>query len=287
MGNSSTSRRNFLAGSAAGAAALAAGPISAATGRGVEDRRFADRVVLITGGTSGIGEAAARAFAAEGAEVFFCGRREDRGREVAASIQENGGSATFFQADVREEGEVEAFVSACVERAGTVHIAFNNAGIEGPEGSLAEIDVDGEMGYRDVMRTNLDGVYHAMRHELPVMIEQGEGVIVNTVSVLGSGGSDGWGAYSASKHAVLGLTRSAALAHAGDGLRIVSLSPGSTDTELLRRMYDDDLSESAEANPMGRVAEPEEMAAMVLKLASPEATFLNGEDIKVDGGSSA
>ncbi|CAN5777307.1 SDR family oxidoreductase [soil metagenome] len=222
--------------------------------------RFAGRVVLITGATSGIGEATARAFAAGGARVFFCGRRQALGEQVAASIRAAGGEARFMQADVREEREVAAFVQQCVNTYGGLDIAFNNAGIEGPEGRLPEI---------------------------PVMRSRERGVVINTVSVLGSGGSADWGAYSAAKHAVLGLTRAAALANARHGIRVLSISPGSTDTELLRRMYDDDLPESADGNPTGRVAQPAEIAAAVLNLAAPEMSFLTGADVQVDGASSA
>ena len=236
------SRRQFLtrggtalAGVAAAGASLTAAPASAASSS--RRARFDDTVVLITGATSGIGEATARAFADEGASVFFCGRREELGQEVEASIRDSGGEATYMQADVREEAQMEAFVDACIETYGALDVAFNNAGIEGPNGGYDEIALDGEMSYHDLMRTNVDGVLYAMRYEIPVMVEQESGVIINTGSVLTSRGSSSWGAYSASKHAVHGLSRSAAQRHASDGLRILTLSPGATETELLRRFY--------------------------------------------------
>jgi NAD(P)-dependent dehydrogenase (short-subunit alcohol dehydrogenase family) len=289
-------RRGFLVGGAAGLTALVVGARGAVAGPAYpagdmeprqERRRFAGRVVLITGATSGIGEATARAFATEGARVFFGGRRQALGEEVAVSIRAAGGDARFMQLDVREEPQVAAFVRECVRAYGGLDIAFNNAGIEGPEGTYGEVELEGRNGYRDVMRTNVDGVFFAMRHELPVMRERGRGVVINTASVQGSRGGAKTGPYSASKHAVIGLTRSAALAHAKEGLRILSISPGPVDTALLRRMYDGELEPIAEGNPSGRIAQPREIAAMVLKLASPDATFLNGEDVKVDGGSSA
>jgi NAD(P)-dependent dehydrogenase (short-subunit alcohol dehydrogenase family) len=288
MPDPSLPRRRFLAGGAAGLAALAARPLAALGATPIPaGGRFQGQVVLITGATSGIGAAAARAFAREGARVVFCGRRVDRGAAVEAEIRAAGGEARYVRADVREEADVAALVAACLDAHGRLDVAFNNAGIEGPEGPLHEVPLDGPMGYRDVMRTNTDGVTFALRYELPVMIRQGRGVIVNTGSVLASRGSADWGAYAASKHAVLGLTRSAARKHAGDGLRVLSISPGPVDTDLLRRMYDGDPSPTAEANPTGRLAQPEEIAAMVLHLASPEASYLNGDDVKVDGGASA
>jgi len=287
------SRRGFLAGGALSLAAAAAAPGLAAaepagqTRPGSDRQRFTGRTVLITGATSGIGEATARAFAAEGARVFFCGRRAQLGEQVATSIRAAGGEAHFMQADVREEPQVAAFVRRILDTTGRLDIAFNNAGIEGPEGTYGEVPLEGEQSYRDVMRTNLDGVFFAMRHEIPVMRRQREGVIINTASVQGSRGAEGTGPYSASKHGVIGLTRSAALAHAAEGIRILSISPGPVDTPLLRRMYDGELEPIAENNPSGRIAEPSEIAAVVLKLASPDASFLLGADVKVDGGSSA
>lgn len=287
---SGTSRREFLSTGAAGLAGLTAGlgaVTQASASASDNSRLYEGSVVLITGATSGIGEATARAFAAEGAKVFFCGRREELGKEVQNSIREAGGEATYLRTDVREENQVKAFVDACKKTYGRIDIAFNNAGIEGPRGQYSELDLEGEMGYYDVMKTNVDGVYYAMRYEIPVIQQQESGVIINTGSVLATSGSSSYGAYSASKHAVIGLTRSAASAHAGDGIRVVSLSPGGTRTELLRRIYGGDLTGAGENSPMGRLAEPEEIADVVLTLASPRALFVNGDNIKADGASRA
>ena len=287
----STSRRNFLKNSAAGLTGLTLGTsglsASASSSASSQNNSYKGKVVLITGATSGIGEATARTFADNGARVFFCGRRQELGESVQSDIRESGGDATFMRADVREEQQVQDFVEACVETYGQIDIAFNNAGIEGPEGQYDDLDLDGEMGYYDVMKTNTDGVFYAMRHEIPVMRRQGEGVIINTASALATTGSDSHGAYSASKHAVVGFTRSAALANAEHGIRVVSLSPGGTRTELLRRMYGGDLSGSGEQSPMGRLAEPEDIANVVITLASASALFINGDNIKADGASQA
>lgn len=279
-------RRLLLGGAGLAGAALAAGAVHA-TGRNREQGRYTGKVVLITGATSGIGEATAHAFAREGAKVCFCGRREERGEQVARAIRDAGGEASFVRADVREEAEVAALVEACAERYGRLDIAFNNAGIAGPRGGFDSIELDGPEGYDDVFRTNVDGVFYAMRHEIPLLRSGGGGVIVNTGSMLSHRGSSFAGAYAGSKHAVIGLTRSAAAATAGDGIRVISVSPAGVETELLRRFLGGSLEGAGANNPMGRIAQPEEVAAVILNLVATENTFLNGDDVRIDGASSA
>ena len=232
-------RRKFMVGTTAGLTGLALGGGLASSAALADtrqpSRRYQDKVVLITGATSGIGEATAHAYARAGAKVFFCGRRAARGAAVAEAIRAAGGEATYMQADVREQAQVQSFVERCVATYGGLDIAFNNAGIEGPRGALDELDVAGDNGYLDVMRTNVDGVYYAMRYELPVMRDFGGGVIVNTGSMLSHRGSTFAGAYAASKHAVIGLTRSAAARDAGNGIRVISVSPGGVATAQRRR----------------------------------------------------
>ncbi len=289
---SKLSRRNFITHSGAGLASLVMGGgllagSAKASGKASNNlKRFEGKVVLITGATSGIGEATAKAFAKEGASVFFCGRREQLGEKVESEIRDSGGEATYMKADVRHEEQVKSFVEACVETYGRLDIAYNNAGIEGKSSAIDEMPMDGEMGYYDVFQTNVNGVFYAMKHELPIMKQQESGVIINTGSVLASRGSGSYAPYSASKHAVKGLTRSAAN-NASHGIRVVTISPGGTRTDMLRRIYGGSLEGAGQNNPMGRLAEPEEIAAMVMNVSMPEASYLNGEEIKVDGGSSA
>jgi NAD(P)-dependent dehydrogenase (short-subunit alcohol dehydrogenase family) len=285
-------RRDFITRGAAGLAGLGIGAAAlAGTGAHADGagrpRRYEGAVVLITGATSGIGEATAHGYVREGAKVFFCGRRETRGREVEQALRVAGGEATFMQADVRVEDQVEALVERCVETYGGLDIAFNNAGIEGPRGGFDEIDVDGAGGYHDVMRTNVDGVFFGLRYQIPVMRARGGGVIVNTGSMLSHRGSAFAGAYAASKHAVIGLTRSAAAREAGNGIRVISVSPGGVETDLLKRFLGGSLESVGAGSPMGRIARPAEVADVILNLTAPEAIFLNGDDVKIDGASSA
>jgi NAD(P)-dependent dehydrogenase (short-subunit alcohol dehydrogenase family) len=229
-------RRNLI-GSAL-AAGLAAGLVSvpragladSAPGGG-QARRFENKVVAITGATSGIGRAAAIAFAAEGAKVGFCGRREALGSEVEEQIRGAGGEATYVRADVRREDDVKAFIDRIVARYGRLDVAFNNAGItlEKPlhEFSLEEWD--------DILATNLRGVFLAMKHEIPHLLAGGGGSIVVTSSSVAIATAEGRSVYSASKRGLLGLVQAAALDYADKGIRVNALLPGTTNTALVRK----------------------------------------------------
>lgn len=292
-GEKTFSRRDILAAGATGFAALALSsvanaqtgqPASAVAGRANRNGRFAGKVVLITGATSGIGEATAKAFAQQGAKVMFCGRRENLGRQVQQGIRDMGGEATYQKADVRQEAEVAALVKACVAKYGRIDVAFNNAGIEAPPKTMADLTPE---EYQNVIATNQFGVFYAMRHELPVMLRQKGGAIINTASVGGHRGFAMIGPYGASKAAVLQMTRVAALENADKNIRINSISPGAVDTPMLRRAlasWGTDPQVVADGYPIKRLATSDEMARSVLYLASDEASIVTGTDMDLTGG---
>lgn len=265
-----------LAASAASAADLKGAPTAA--GRKTAVGRFAGKVVLITGATSGIGKSTAHAFAMEGAKVMFCGRREALGAEVQAAIRAAGGDATFRKADVRIDEEVAALVDACVKAHGGLDIAFNNAGIGQGGAVLGSMDWK---AHDNLMETNLNGVLRAMDREVPALRARGGGSIINTASVLGYAGSAGILSYSLSKAGVLSVTRSAALQLARDNIRVNAVSPGPIDTPMMGGGAAD---ASGKRTPSGRAGQPEEIARAVMYLASDDASYVTGEDLRVDGG---
>lgn len=292
-GQEQVSRRSFLRSGAAGlgAAALAGDalgqvrtPIQPRSGRADRQGRFAGKVVLITGATSGIGQATAYAFAREGARVFFCGRREELGRANEREIRSFGGEAAFMRADVRREADIKAFVEGCVERYGRVDVAFNNAGVESPPKTVAELTPE---DWANVIATNQTGVFLSMKYEIPVMLRQGGGSIVNNASVGGHRGFAMIGPYGASKAAVLQLTRIAALEYADKNVRVNSISPGAVDTPMLRRAlasWGAKVEDVAQGYPIKRLATAEEMARAVMFLSGDEASVVVGTDFDVTGG---
>ncbi|WP_067826220.1 SDR family NAD(P)-dependent oxidoreductase [Nocardia inohanensis] len=298
------SRRALLGWTAGGLAAGAAAGLAGGIALGADSnpprpssgrRRFEHKVVLITGATSGIGAAAARQFAAEGARVAFCGRRENLGRAVESEIRAAGGEATYMRADVQIESDVRDFVDAAVHRYNGLDVAFNNAGItiQKKLHEYATADFD------RVLATNLRGSFLAMKYQVPHMIRAGGGTIVVTSSSNALATDAGRAAYTASKRALVGLVQSAALDYAADNIRVNTLIPGTTDTELVwraaglesipaeaRQVF---LKQWAGSNVpgLGRLATPEEIAAFALTLASPEHPYLTGAQLVIDGGKTA
>ena len=243
-----------------------------------------DKVVLITGATSGIGKTTALKFGAAGAKVVVSGRREEQGSAVVDAIKAAGGEATFVRADVAVEDDVKNLVAKTVETYGGLDVAFNNAGVE-HSGSVVE---ESQADYERVFDINVWGVLSSMKHEIPAMLERGGGVIINTSSIAGHIGMAGAATYIASKHAVEGLTKTAALEYAQQGIRVNAVAPGGIATDMIDRFAGEEGSEMrdglAQMHPLGRLGESEEIADAVLFLASDGASFITGESLKVDGG---
>jgi NAD(P)-dependent dehydrogenase (short-subunit alcohol dehydrogenase family) len=244
-------------------------------------------VVLITGALTGIGRATALAFAREGARVVVSGRRDDAGQGLAAELRALGAEAEFLRADVRFEAEVRSLVEQTVERFGRLDVAVNNAGTEGQLGPVAD---QSEANYRATFETNVLGVLLSLKHEMRVMLAQGSGAIVNLSSVAGQVGFAGASVYVASKHAVEGLTKSAALEGAAAGVRVNAVAPGPVATEMLDRFTGGDAAAKdgfLASLPARRAGTPEEIAQTIVFLASDKARFLTGQSLAVDGGLTA
>jgi NAD(P)-dependent dehydrogenase (short-subunit alcohol dehydrogenase family) len=240
-------------------------------------------VVLITGALTGIGRAAAEIFAREGAHVVVSGRKDKEGQELAAELQALGAEAIFVHTDVRKDEEVRDLVDQTIKRFGRLDIAVNNAGTEGLRGLVTE---QTEQSYAATFDTNVLGVLLSMKHELRVMLPQGSGSIVNVSSAYGSVGAAGASVYVASKHAVEGLTKSAALEVAGTGVRVNVVAPGTTDTGMLTRFTNTDENKAALVStvPVKRLGTPEEIAHVIVFVASANASYMTGASIPVDGG---
>lgn len=245
-----------------------------------------NKVALVTGGSAGIGRATALAFARKGAKVVVASRRTKESEETVRLIKEAGSEGIFVQTDVTKAPEVENLVRQTVAAFGRLDYAFNNAGTEGVLKPCIE---QTEEEYDLTIDTNIKGVWLSMKYEIPQMLKQGGGAIVNTSSLLGLRGMSNVAIYCASKHGVIGLTKATALEHARDGIRINVVCPGAVETDMINRIFSDAEGKAAmnEQYPLGRIALPEEVANTVVWLCSDGASFITGQSISVDGGATA
>ena len=247
---------------------------------------FQNKVVLITGATSGIGVAVAHELAARKAKIVVSGRRETEGQAVVSEIQAAGGVATFFKADASNEDEVKALVAHTVKTYGSLEYAFNNAGVEGAAGVTT--DQQTVENYRHTFDINVLGVLLSMKHEIPAMLKSGGGAIVNTSSVAGKVGMAGMSVYVASKHAVEGLTKATALEFAKQGIRVNAVAPGAIQTPMVDRFVGEAKTENPQrawlesVHPVGRIGTVDEIAMGVIALL--ENPFITGTSLNIDGG---
>lgn len=242
------------------------------------------KVALVTGGSSGIGRATALAFARAGARVVATGLDPSDGEETVTLIDELGREAIFIEADVTDAAQVEDMIGRTVETYGRLDFAFNNAGISGRGAPAADVSID---DWSKVIDVNLTGVWLSMKYEIPKMLSQGGGVIVNCSSVLGHVALKGNAAYVASKHAILGLTKTAALDYATSGIRITAVCPGFIRTPMIEGAVgsdEDALAPLVALEPIGRLGTPDEIANLVVWLCSDEASFVTGSSMVADGG---
>lgn len=247
---------------------------------------MSSQVVLITGALTGIGRATAHAFAADGARIVVSGRRDEAGKALADELRAAGAEAEYIHADVRHEDDVRVLVDKTVARFGRLDVAVNNAGTEGTPGPVTDQTAD---SYAATFDTNVLGVLLSLKHELRVMQAQGHGNIVNVSSVLGKIGAPGASVYTASKHAVEGLTKSAALEAAASGVRVNAIAPGPIETGMLNRFTGTEENKAGLLSrvPAGRAGRPEEVAQAIVFLASGKAPFLTGQSVAIDGGRTA
>ncbi|UXN66169.1 SDR family oxidoreductase (plasmid) [Phyllobacterium sp. A18/5-2] len=243
---------------------------------------FVDKVVLVTGATSGIGAATVAAFASAGAKVAFNGRRDALGKRVEADLRAAGGDVMYLKSDVRDAGQMEQFVSDVVARYGGIDVAFNNAGIDLPPAPIADTDL---VGFDDQIATNLRGVFVSMKYEMPHLVRS-KGAMINMASIGGRHAFPNIVAYGASKAAVIHMTRAAAQEY-GRNVRINAIAPGAIESPMLERVRRDwnvTNEQLVAPYPMRRVGTPDEVLALVLFLAGDQSSYLSGHVIGIDGG---
>lgn len=239
------------------------------------------KVAIVTGAAKGIGESTALLFAKEGAKVVVSDIDTENGRRVVEKIEEAGGEAVFIVADASDPKDHEQLVKRTVDAFGKLDIAVNNAGIGGPLAKTAEYPID---GWDDVIKLNLSGVFYGTKYQIAQMLKNGGGSIVNIASILGQVGAANSPAYVAAKHGVVGLTKTAAIEYAKENIRVNAVGPGYIKTPLLDALDDETLEYLVSQHPIGRLGEPEEVAEIILWLASDKASFVTGNYYAVDGG---
>lgn len=243
--------------------------------------RFTDKVVLVTGAANGIGRAAAIAFASEGARVAILDRTGEALEETKAAVKATGGDVLPIVCDVASPEQVEAAIKQIVERFGRLDVAFNNAGIENEAAPLHKIELE---DWDRLLGINLRGTFLCMKHEISQMVRQGGGVVVNTSSGAGICGVEGGASYAASKHAIIGMTKSAALDYAKQNIRVNAVLPGNIETPMMKRFTGGDIQKAIDLEPVGRLGKPEEIAESVLWMSSDLGGFVTGSAVVVDGG---
>jgi NAD(P)-dependent dehydrogenase (short-subunit alcohol dehydrogenase family) len=239
------------------------------------------KVGIVTGGGTGIGRATALAMAKAGAMLLIGNRDATNGEEVVRLIRQAGGRAAFQKTDVSRPGDVKALVERAISEYGRLDLAFNNAGVDGQQVPLHEQDIEKASFLFDV---NIKGVFYCMKYEIEQMLKTGAGAIVNTSSIFGLNGYPGWSLYTATKHAVTGMTKAAALDYAKRNIRVNAVGPGPVETPLLAKGTGGNPHSYASFVPMGRIGQPEEIADAVVWLLSDEARFVTGHTLPVDGG---
>jgi NAD(P)-dependent dehydrogenase (short-subunit alcohol dehydrogenase family) len=251
----------------------------------MKNLEFKGKVALVTGGSSGIGEACAMTFAQKGAKVVVADIDEENGKSVVEQIQEEGGEAIFLTVDVSDHEGVKKMVEDTVDAFGRLDYAVNNAGIGGAQANTGEYAIE---DWLQVIDINLNGVFYCMRYEIPQMLKNGGGAIVNMSSILGTDAFEKTSAYTASKHGVIGLTKTAALDYAKQGIRVNSVGPAFISTPMVTEGFNDEELQGIMAlHAMGRLGEPQEVADMVTFLCSDKASFMTGGYYLVDGGYTA
>lgn len=239
------------------------------------------QVALVTGGGAGLGRSIALHYARAGAQVMVADLDDAAGAETVRLITEAGGTARFRHTDVSKDADARALVTGTLEAYGKLDIACNNAGVAPPATKLAEID---DALWRRIQSINLDGVFYGMRAQIPALIENGGGVIVNIASILGQVGFPGMAPYVATKHAVVGLTKQVAVDYAEQGVRAIAIGPAFIKTGMEDNLDPDSRAELESAHPVGRMGEPEEVGSVVAMVSAPNWTFVNGGYLPIDGG---